>query len=173
MAQLDKFKLSQLFWDSDDPKTKDDGHLHIENFGSLVRSTEHGNDLESMLDSKLERQPFLSQAVPSFILNDPDFAPPAARRAAAPADSGSASDESPESPVPRSQAQSGASGNFTLVPYQDLSADARALDGVLYNMFKMSVRGSKQQLLNCVIFPSYVQAVCLLENICRSLECNK
>ena len=63
-------------------------------------------------------------------------------------------------------APSAASGNFSLgthsVPYSEMSGEARALDAMLYNMFKMSVRGTKQQLLTCVSFPSYVQAVIVL-----------
>ena len=53
MAQLDRFKLSALSWDSDkDPKGF---YLWIENMASLVRSTDHGPPLEDMLDSKLGR----------------------------------------------------------------------------------------------------------------------
>ena len=52
-CSLEKFKLTAVAWDSD----KDPGgyHLWIENFGSMVRATEHGSLLEDMLDSKLGR----------------------------------------------------------------------------------------------------------------------
>ena len=74
MASLDKFKLSAVTWDSD--KEPKNFHLWLENIGSLVRATEHGDLLEDMLDSKLGRVKTAATSVPSFILNDPDFAPP-------------------------------------------------------------------------------------------------
>ena len=46
--------------------------------------------------------------------------------------------------------------------YNDLPVAARTLDAMLYNIFKMSIKGSKQSLLQCVTFPSYVQAVIVL-----------
>ena len=46
--------------------------------------------------------------------------------------------------------------------YMDLPEESRALDGLLYNVFKMVVKGSKGAIITCVLFPSYVQAVCVL-----------
>ncbi len=66
----------------------------------------------------------------------------------------------------QSGVQSSSSGHFTLgqhhTSYSDLSEGARKLDAVLYNVLKMSIKGSKQSLVQCVTFPSYVQAVCVL-----------
>ena len=72
-CSLEKFKLTAVAWDSD----KDPGgyHLWIENFGSMVRATEHGSLLEDMLDSKLGRVK-VAKSVPSFLLQDPDFGLP-------------------------------------------------------------------------------------------------
>ena len=57
-------------------------------------------------------------------------------------------------------------GTFTLgvheTAYKDLPAAARKLDAIFYNIFKLSIRGSKQALLQSVTFPSYVQAVIVL-----------
>jgi len=49
MASMEKFKLTTVSWDSD----KDPGGFFVwlENFGSVVRATEHGERLEDMLDS--------------------------------------------------------------------------------------------------------------------------
>jgi hypothetical protein len=48
--------------------------------------------------------------------------------------------------------------------YMDLPQASRTLDGLLYNVLKMVIKGSKAALLMCVMFPSYVQAVCVLVN---------
>ena len=59
-------------------------------------------------------------------------------------------------------------GTFTLgthsVAYRDLPLAARKLDAMLYNIFKSSIKGSEQALLQSVTFPSYnyVQAVIVL-----------
>ena len=48
--------------------------------------------------------------------------------------------------------------------YMEMPAASRNLDGLLYNVLKMVVKGSKTSLLTCVMFPSYVQAICVLIN---------
>ena len=160
MAQLEKFKLSAVLWDSDkDPRQF---FVWLENFGSLVRATEHGNVLEDMLDSKLRRAKVNRQAVPSFLLEDPDFAPrpleAAASQEATTGDSTSGSTGG--------AAGSAASGHFSLgrhsIAYDDLPDEAKSLDAMLYNVLRMNIRGSKQALLSVVTFPSYVQGVCVL-----------
>ena len=70
MAQLEKFKLTAVLWDSD--KEPRQFFVWLENLGSLVRATEHGNFLEDMLDSKLRRAKVNKQSVPSFLLEDPE-----------------------------------------------------------------------------------------------------
>ena len=73
MADLERFKLSNLFWDGD--KDEDGFFVFLENFGSnMVRSTLNGYHLENMLDSKLRRSSMSQGSVPSYILDDPDFA---------------------------------------------------------------------------------------------------
>ena len=71
MATLDKYKLQRLTWDSD----KDLGGFAewVDQFSSVVRSTEHGYILEEYLDVKLERNKATEMAIPSFLLKDPDF----------------------------------------------------------------------------------------------------
>lgn len=46
--------------------------------------------------------------------------------------------------------------------YMELPMESRILDGLLYNLFKMVVKGSKNAILTCVMNPSHVQAVCVL-----------
>ena len=104
--------------------------MWLENFGSLVRATEFGNWLEDMLDSKLHRPKVSSQAVPSFLLEDPDFAPITAKSPEKDKDGVSVTISTSE------RATSGASkgsGHFSLgvhhTSYGDLPAEARSLDG--------------------------------------------
>ena len=195
MVDLEKYKLSRLFWEGD---TNEEGFfVHLENFGSMVRATASGHHLEDMLDSKLHRAPIMKGSVPSFLLLDPDFAggapiieaadfetiaPPIApgegsvaseEPAAVEDDSASvnatvnvASAAVPSSSAVGSATTGGTGGTFTLgihkTAYKDLPAAARKCDAILYNIFKLSIRGSKQALLKSVTFPSYVQAVIVL-----------
>ena len=170
MAGLEKFKLSAVTWDSD----KDPSLFYVwaENMSSLVRSTDHGTHLEDMLDSKLGRSKVSTQSVPSFLLNDPDFAPPRGgadvvfNDADEQPNEGEENDEV-ESVHNGSEVGSSASGHFALLPhsvkYEDLPLGARQLDATLYNIVKMNVKGAKNGLLVNVTFPSYVQAMCILE----------
>jgi hypothetical protein len=48
--------------------------------------------------------------------------------------------------------------------YLELPDKSKTLDALLYNVLKMIVKGSKNALLACVMFPSYVQAVIVLIN---------
>ena len=48
----------------------------MNDFGSLVASTEHGAALETFLDEKLGREKHLATTVPSYISTDDDFAAP-------------------------------------------------------------------------------------------------
>ena len=78
MADLEKYKLSSLFWEGD--KNGEGFFVYLENFGSMVRATytytASGHHLEDMLDSKLRqrRASILKGSVPSCLLLDPDFA---------------------------------------------------------------------------------------------------
>ena len=72
MTPLEKFKLPTVFWDSGKEPTQ--LYAWLGDFNSRVRATEHSNGLEYMLNSKLGRGKVSPQSVPSFLLNDPDFA---------------------------------------------------------------------------------------------------
>ena len=136
-----------------------------------------------MLDSKLRRASILRGIVPSCLLLDPDFAafsPPAldstlvsdaleAEESAGPTEvveDDSASVNTTVASAAVGSANTG--GTFTLgthfVAYRDLPLAARKLDAMLYNIFKSSIKGSEQALLQSVTFPSYnyVQAVIVL-----------
>ena len=50
------------------------------------------------------------------------------------------------------------------ITYLELPEASRTLDGLLYNVLKMVIKGSKASLLSCVRNPSYVQAIYVLVN---------
>ena len=172
MADLEKFKLSSLFWEGD--KNEEGFFVFLENFGNMVRSTASGFHLENMLDSKLRRASMMKGSVPSCLLLDSDFAvfsPPQglnSTSAGAEAEaSAEAEDDSASVNVASAAVSSAITGStFTLgthsVAYHDLPAAAKTLDAMLLSIFKLSIKRSKQALLQCVTFPSYVQAVIIL-----------
>ena len=75
MADLERFKLSNIVYDS--VKNLEGLFVHLDNFGSIVRSCASGYLLEDLLDSKLHRSSIHQGSVPSFLLSDPDFSGPA------------------------------------------------------------------------------------------------
>ena len=154
MAQLDKFKITALTWDSD--KDPSGFYIWMENMSSLVRATAHGAPLEQMLDVKLRRPMVQAASIPSFILNDPDFAPINTTEPAAQPD-----DEEDED-LPDDASVSNFSLGSSGLRYSELSEDTRALDALLYNVLKINVKGSRNSLIPCVTFPSYVHAMCVL-----------
>ena len=155
MAEVEKLRLANLSWDGD--KEEDQFFIFVASFGNMVNAIKNGSMLEDMLDSKLRRKK-ASKAVPSFILDDPDFVPPSSSRTSA--SEAEASTDDLASPGTTPSTQSGGSGHFSLgehhTSYRDLPEEARVLDGMLYNIFKMCIKGSKQAILECVTFPSYV-----------------
>ena len=46
--------------------------------------------------------------------------------------------------------------------YADLPQASKTLDALLYNIVRMSIKRSKQAVLKCATFPSYVRAVIVL-----------
>ena len=74
MTSIDKFKLSSVIWDY--YKNPNGITKWMNDFGSLVASTEHGAILETFLDEKLRREKHLAATVPSYISADDDFAAP-------------------------------------------------------------------------------------------------
>ena len=66
MADLEKYKLSRLYWEGD--KNEEGFFVYLKNFGSMVRSTASGYHLDDMLDSKL-RSSFMGM----FIDSNPTF----------------------------------------------------------------------------------------------------
>ena len=71
MADIEQFKLGTLSWDGD--KHEDEFHIFLENFGSMVRSTKDGAELEDMVDSKLRRPKMSLGSIPLYLADDPDF----------------------------------------------------------------------------------------------------
>ena len=53
MADLEKYKLSSLYWEGDKDDREEGFFVYLENVGSMVRSTASSYHLEDMLDSKL------------------------------------------------------------------------------------------------------------------------
>ena len=74
MASLEKLKISVVSWNGDtDPRNF---YMWCEHMDSMVRSTRGGLPLIELLDSKLKRDRSSVVATPSYLLEDPDFAPP-------------------------------------------------------------------------------------------------
>ena len=48
--------------------------------------------------------------------------------------------------------------------YMELPEASRTLDGLLYNVLKMVIKGTNAALLNCIRNPAYVQTICVLFN---------
>ena len=176
MTTLDKFRLTAVTWDSD--KEPNGFHKWIGLMGSLVRSTAGGEALENFLDAKLGRNIAKTATVPSF-LQDPDFDPPPvippdletdgaeAATSAAPDDDGSEAGFITQGSVTGGEAQDPIKLGRLLpaaTPYRSLPQESRTLDGLMYNVLKMNVKGTKSHLIDCVSFPSHVQAVCVLYN---------
>ena len=114
-------------------------------FDLLVMVSFH---FEDVLDSKLRRTAMSQGSVPSCLLLDPDFAvfvtPQAPQCAPAGAEAEAAVDDERAS-VDVNSASTGSTVSLGThsVAYNDLPVAARALDGMLYNIFKMSIKGSK------------------------------
>ena len=175
MADLERSKLSNIVYESAKFGWRE-FFIHLDNFGSMVRSCASGFYLEDMIDSKLHRSTSKQGSVPSFLLLDPDFAGGAPMIEATNSDAPiQGSEESGEpAPVEDDNASVNATcvgsattgSTFTLgvhkIAYKDLPLAALKLDALLYNIFKLSIKGSKQALLQNVTFPSYVQAVIVL-----------
>ena len=129
---------------------------------AMVRSISYGAEVEDYLDKKLDRRRSEQITVPSFIADDPDFAPdPSSGRG------GSAGED--EAEVSTHSIASGGSnvtiGSATLGsagPYLQLSDGAKELDVMLYNILQMSVTGSKNILISCCGGISYIKAMCVL-----------
>ena len=124
---------------------------------ATVRAMAHGPILEDYLDVKLERTKQHAVMTPSFITEDPDFAPQPEGNGA-PGEDGASS-------ASTSSTATAVTGSQTLQPagsYWDLKEEARTLDGILYSVLKVCVLGSKRILLTSVTFPSYVMGMCIL-----------
>ena len=67
----DKIKVDIAHWDS--LKNPHGFFTWIGHFGSVVRSSDAGRELESFLDDKLERINYATNFALSFITDDPDF----------------------------------------------------------------------------------------------------
>ena len=163
MVSLEKFKLSLVSWDSD----KDPGGYPkwVKQWSSVVRSTKWGSQLESFLDRKLKRKFSTKSIIPSFLTEDEDL------------------QDAPEAQPPQGgqgegsdDALSHASIHSSAVSskYADLDIRARELDATLYNTLVANIKGSKQSLLDGVMFSSYVQAMIILDHhMCLSINTRK
>ena len=135
-----------------------------------------------MLGSKLRRAKIATGTFPSFILNDPDFAvsaghsnstgsPPNPETAPGPGADQDA-DDSTGGSVQQSSVFSGG-GTFTLgkhhTAYADLPEAAHKLDSILYNIFKMRIKGSKQALVRAV---RDIPVICASRHSTRERQCH-
>jgi hypothetical protein len=172
MAQMDRFKITNVAWDSD----RDPGGFTkwVNTFSALVRSTAHGAALEDYLDAKLNRKKTLRMAIPSCLTDDPDFnddQPDGAQKVDEESDEEDNTLKNGASTISGGTAESAFGLNRAAFPFKDLSKETKDLDGMLYNILLMNVKGSKNSLLFCVKNPSYVQAIIVLSkhiNISRN-----
>ena len=182
MAGIEKFEISLLQWDSD--KDPDYFTSWVDQFGAVVRTMTHGETLEAYLDVKLSRSTRALQTQPSYLSQDPDFqdfsynpdvpistyVPPSVDIEADEADSTSANITVTSTTT--------STQSFLLLPaanikYKDLPHDAIQLDHMLYSILRSNVKGSKNDLLRSVTFPSYIQGIIVLTKhmeICRHLD---
>ena len=152
MTSLDKFKLTAVTWDSDREPEKYSTWDY--STGSMTRATQHGAPLEDWFDAKIGRVR-ANNTMPSIFENDPELAGAVGIGHTEPEEGVEAEADTTSS--------SGTSGNsYTLGQagsnYMDLPKASRVLDGMLYNVLLMNVKGTKSALLRCVKFPSYVLA---------------
>ena len=177
MASMEKFKLSALTWDSDkNPAGFNKWMMH---FSSLVRATEHGPELEDFLDAKLDRRRSRHATVPSFIAEDDDFAPvglaDTTNTSSVSADTtgngDSGDSESGTVQTTSSGRGSGRALNKAGKKLHEMDPKVQEFDQLLYNILSMNVKGTKNELLRHVSFPSYVQGMCILSkhiDICQT-----
>ena len=121
-----------------------------------MASTEHGAVLETFLDEKLGREKHLATTVPSYISTDDDFAAPPPDppdEAEAQVDEGQ---EQGDVVLSSGPPKLGRALLKAKKKYVDFTAEEKALDGMLYNVLKMNVKCSKNEMLRHVSFPSYV-----------------
>ena len=118
--------------------------------------------MESFLDRKLKRKFSTKATIPIFLTEDEDL------------------QDAPEALQPQEEgaddAVSHASMHSSAVSskYADLDIRARELDATLYNTLVANIKGSKQSLLDGVMFSSYVQAMIILDHhMCLSINTRK
>jgi hypothetical protein len=158
MTTLEKFKLGAIIWNSD--THPDDYAACGDQMGSLCSATQGGAALENYYRAKVGKSVKIRVAVPSYLLDDPDFAGTTPFNLIGASAESSAESSDPLFQVARSTS-SGASGSInSLHPaslkYMNLPPESRTLDALLYNVLLMNVKGSKNALLRCVASPSYV-----------------
>ena len=109
---------------------------------------------------------------PSFLSEDPEFQQPEGATGEESGDNDTASISTGVSRPTMSVSSGVSSGsshatlNSAGTNYFDLPEESRDLDSHLYNVLKMCVKGSKNVLLQCVKFPSYIQGMCILFKHC-------
>ena len=173
---MEKFKLSALTWDSDkNPAGFNKWMMH---FSSLVRATEHGPELEDFLDAKLDRKRSRHATVPSFIAEDRDFAPVGLTPQTTSSVSADTTEKGDSGDSGSGIVQTTSSGrgsgralNKAAKTLDEMDAKVQEFDQLLYNILSMNVKGTKNELLRHVSFPSYVQGMCILSkhiDICQT-----
>jgi hypothetical protein len=162
MAEMTKFKLSAVQWDSDRDPEKFQKWMN--DVSSMVRATRYGPPLEDFLDSKLGRRKCAHTTTPSFITEDSDFCATEEEAKGEGDNSEMEADSSGGSKgsIPSPSKSSSRSLAEAPIPYFGLPEESKDLDQLLYNVIIMNVKGTKASLLSCVAFPSYVQVMCVL-----------
>ena len=178
-SDLNRIKLIPVTWNTD---TEPAGlGRYMSHMGSSVYTYQQGPILQAYLQHKLGIT-VQKDVVPSFITADPDFDPANRPMPDDPPDGVNSQDDSSSQAqtigglefgleslsmamgsMPTEPTQTTTSFELTPVGnYWQLPEEARKLDALLYNVMRTGITGSKAVLLNCVSFPSYVQAMCVL-----------
>ena len=173
MANMDRLKLKFTTWYCDKEPY---GFVEfMQSTTAVMRSIDHGNEIEDYLDVKLDRARHVDMMVSSIIDDDPDFFDPTdggdtgANPSGASGETEASSNNTTSSTstvltvetVQASQSQSSMILK-SAGPYQNLSEGARNLDTMMYSVLITNVIGSKHVILECTNKPSYIQGMCLL-----------
>ena len=146
MTSLDKFKLTAVTCDGDREPEKYPAWDYAT--GSMTRATEHGPALEDWFDREIGRAKVNSTML-SIFDNDPELT------GAQPVRYDLEDDKQthPEGLEAAASTVSTSTSQYSLgsagLNYMDLSRASCVLDGIMYNVLLMNVKGTKSALLRC------------------------
>lgn len=174
MANTDRLKLKFTTWYCDKEPY---GFVEfMQATTAVMRSIDHGNEVEDYLDIKLDRVRHVDMMVSSIIDDDPDFFDPTdgvntdANLSSASSNVATSGASTRGSVLSVETVQASQSQSSMILksagPYQNFSEGARALDLMMYSVLITNVIRSKHVILECTNKPSHIQGICLLYKHC-------